>query len=128
MMLAVQLAEAARVEPQLVEETAKSLASVPETPALLRVTEPEVPFVTVTICALLDEPVATLPKDKLVGVKVTLPEDPPAPRPETATCCGLFPALSVKLSVAVRVPEAVGLNRIVTVQLADAASVEPQVC
>lgn len=126
-MFAVQLAEVARVDPQLVEETAKSEASVPEMPALLRVMEPEVLFVTVMICALLDEPVATLPKDKVAGNTVTLPDDPPAPRPETATCCGLLPALSVKLSVAVRVPEAVGLNRMVAVQLDPVARLEPQV-
>lgn len=66
-------------------------------------------------------------KDRLPGAAVMLPEAPPVPSPVTATCCGLFPALSVKLRVAVRVPEAVGLNRIVTVQLADAARVEPQV-
>jgi len=67
-------------------------------------------------------------KDKLVGDTVTLPDDPPVPSPVTATCCGLLPALSVKLRVAVRVPEAVGLKRIVTVQLAEAARVEAQVC
>ena len=127
-MLAVQLAEAARVDPQLVEETAKSEALVPVMPALLRLMELEEPFVTVMVCALLDEPVATLPNDKVVGARVTLPDDPPVPTPESATCCGLLPALSVKLRVAVRVPETVGLNRIVTVQLAEAARVEPQVC
>lgn len=67
-------------------------------------------------------------KDKLPGDTVTLPDDPPVATPETATCCGLLPALSVKLRAAVRVPEAVGLKRMVTVQLADAAKVEPQVC
>lgn len=58
---------------------------------------------------------------------MTLPV-PPVPNPLRATCCGLLPALSVKVRVAVRVPETVGLKRMVTVQLADAASVEPQVC
>lgn len=67
-------------------------------------------------------------KDKLDGDTVTLPEAPPVPTPETVTCCGLLPALSVKSRVAVRVPDAVGLKRMVTVQLADAAKVEPQVC
>lgn len=66
-------------------------------------------------------------KVKVVGDAVTLPV-PPVPTPDTATCCGLFPALSVKLRVAVRVPEEVGLNRMVTVQLAEGARVEPQVC
>lgn len=67
-------------------------------------------------------------KVKLPGDTVTLPEEPPVPMPETATCCGLLPAPSVKLRVAVRDPEAVGLNRMVTVQLADAAKVDAQVC
>ena len=49
------------------------------------------------------------------------------PVPETATCCGLLLALSVKLSVAVRVPEVVGLKMMLAVQLAEAARVEPQV-
>lgn len=56
---------------------------------------------------------------------MTLPEA--APRPVRATCCGLLPALSVKFNVAVRVPDVVGLKMILAVQLAEAASVEPQV-
>lgn len=70
----------------------------------------------------------TLPNEILVGLVLTVPEpEPPVPVPETATCCGLLGSLSVKVSVAVRVPAMVGLKRIVTVQLEDAARLEPQV-
>jgi hypothetical protein len=48
-MEAVQLADAPRDEPQVVDETAKSLALVPEIPAALRVTELVVPLVTVMV-------------------------------------------------------------------------------
>lgn len=48
-MLEVQLAEAARLDPQVVEATEKSPAFVPEIPALLRVTELEVLLLTVMI-------------------------------------------------------------------------------
>lgn len=85
-MLAVQLADAARVDPQLVAETTKSEASVPEMPALLSVTELEVLLVIVMVCALLAEPVATVPKLRLPGDAVTLPEDPLAPVPVRETC------------------------------------------
>lgn len=125
--LAVQLAEAARLDPQVVEEMAKSPASVPEIAAPLRLMAEEVPFVTVTVCEALAPPMPTLPKDKLDGVAVAVPGESLAPRPETETSCGLPLALSVKVSAAVRVPEVVGLKRMVTVQLAEAASVEPQV-
>lgn len=66
-----------------------------------------------------------LPKLKLDGMAVTAPGA--TPRPDTATCCGLPDASSVKANVAVRVPEAVGLKRMVVVQLDPAARVEPQV-
>lgn len=48
-MLEVQLAEAARLDPQVVEAMEKSPAFVPEIPALLRVTELEVPLLTVMV-------------------------------------------------------------------------------
>ena len=49
------------------------------------------------------------------------------PLPESATTCGLFAAESVKLRVALRVPQAVGLNTTEATQLADAARLVPQV-
>ena len=69
------------------------------------------------------DPTAVLAKVRLPG----LAETPLAPRPETATVCGLLPSESLKLSVAVRVPVAVGPKMILAVQLAPAASVEPHV-
>ncbi|HEX5235717.1 MAG TPA: hypothetical protein VFW25_10350 [Silvibacterium sp.] len=120
-----QLADAARLEPQVLEVTVKSPAFAPEMPAPLNVTANGVVFETVTTCEALDEPSFVLPKSKLAGEAATLPVD--VPRPERDTCCGLFDAVSVTASVAVRVPEVVGLKSTVTVQLADAARLEPQV-
>lgn len=121
----VQLAEAASVEPQVVEETAKSPALVPETAAPLSVTELDVLLVRETDCAPLVPPTLMLPKAKLDGEADTLPEA--TPRPESATSCGLPVALSLKAKAAVRLPAADGWKRIVTAQLADAASVVPHV-
>jgi len=47
--------------------------------------------------------------------------------PLSVTFCGLPLALSVMLSAAVRVPDAVGLKVTLTVQLAPAANELPQV-
>lgn len=59
---------------------------------------------------------------------LTVPDpEPPVPVPETGTCCGLLGSLSVKTRVAVRVPARVGLNKRLTVQLEEAARLEPQV-
>jgi hypothetical protein len=93
---AEQLAEAPRVEPQVVEVTEKSAALVPAMDPALRLTELEVPFETVMVCDALVDPVLMLPKDKLEGEAVTVVvELPPLPIPESETCCGLFPSLSV---------------------------------
>lgn len=121
---AEQLADAARLEPQVVEEMAKSPALVPEIAAPLSVTELDVLLVMEMDCAPLVPPTLMLPKDRLDGKAVTVPDA--TPRPESATSCGLPVASSVKAKVAVRLPAAVGLNRIVTAQLDDAASVVPQ--
>src|SRR6266568_3815869 len=50
-----------------------------------------------------------------------------APEPESATVCGLLLAESANASVAVRVPDTVGLNTTLTEQLAAAARLVPQV-
>lgn len=127
-MFAVQLADAGRLDAQLVEEMAKSPAFAPEMDEALNVTALAVLLVTVMLCVPLETPTMMLPNDRPDGDAVTLPEEPPEPVPERATCCGLLAALSVKVRFAVRVPEVVGLKRTVTVQLAVAAKVEPQVC
>lgn len=50
-----------------------------------------------------------------------------APIPVRATDCGLLLSLSVKSRVAVSVPVVAGAKAMLTVQLAEAASVDPQV-
>lgn len=77
---------------------------------------------TLTLAQLMDagERLAVLPE-------VEPPELESVPRPDSAICCGLLPELSVKFKLAVLVPAAVGLNRTVTVQLAEEGRDEPQV-
>ena len=89
-ILAVQLANAARLDPQVVEVTAKTAGFAPEIHPELRVTEFAVPFETVMVRDALLEPALTLPKDRLLGVALTL-----VPSPDRGTCCGLLDALSV---------------------------------
>jgi hypothetical protein len=50
----------------------------------------------------------------------------PVPVPVIGTVCGLFAALSVRMNVAERVPDAVGENVIETLQLVPGASVRPE--
>jgi hypothetical protein len=66
------------------------------------------------------------PNAKLDGLAATIPVAA-IPNPESGTFCGLLPAESLKLRVAVRVPVAVGLKRIATVQVALAAKLNPHV-
>jgi hypothetical protein len=58
----------------------------------------------------------------LVGLTETM-----VPVPERARLCGLFAALSVKVSVAARAPAACGVKRTLTVHVEFTASVVPQV-
>lgn len=51
-----------------------------------------------------------------------------APVPESVTFCGLPEAVSVTLNAAGRAPFTVGLKVTLIVQLAPAASEDPQVC
>ena len=125
-IVAVQLADAARLEPHVLLEIEKSEALGPEIAMLLTVMEAAVPLFKVAVSDVPPELRSTLPKERLDGLAVTPPVEP-VPIPESALVCGVFVAVSLKLRVAVREPEAVGLNRMVAVQLADAASVEPHV-
>ena len=50
----------------------------------------------------------------------------PMPVPLIGTVCGLLPALSVRMNVADRAPDAVGENVIETLQLVPTASVRPE--
>ena len=74
-------------------------------------------LVSVTVCAGLPLPMATVPKFRLAGESLAV-----VPIPARLTFCGLPAALSVMLSTAVRVPDAVGLNVTLMLQLARAAS------
>lgn len=86
------------------------------------------PFVSVTVLAAPLLPTATEAQLKVEGLTEALPPvAPPVPNPESATVCGLGLALSLKFKIAVRVPLTVGANKTLTVQLAAAASVAPQV-
>jgi hypothetical protein len=124
--LAVQLVAAARLVPQVLLEMVKSPASVPVIATLLIVIEAALPLVNVDGCAALLEPIAVLAKESSDGLIVTLPVVP-VPVPESATVCGLPLPVSVKFKVAVRLPVALGPNKILTVQSADAARLVPQV-
>ena len=89
-------------------------------PVIVNVVVPT--FVNVTVLAALVIPTVTEPKLTLVGDSFAV-----VPIPLSGTFCGLPAALSVMLKAAVRVPEAVGLNLMLIVQLAPAASVLTQV-
>ena len=64
-----------------------------------------------------------LPKETAGGVKLTAGA---VPVPERLAVCGVLVALSVTVSVAERVPPAVGVNVTLMVQLELAASEVPQ--
>lgn len=125
-MLALQLAEAASVDPHVVEATAKLLAVAPVMPGELRVTRPEVPFETEMVWDPLVAPSFTLPKGRLPGDTVTVPE-PAIPVPDRATDSGVALLLLVMFQAAVSTPGVVGSNTMLAVQLADAARVDPHV-
>lgn len=122
-----QLADAATVEPQALAKMRKSPGLVPESETLLTVIEELVPLVSVDDCTELVEPTFTEPNEREVGLTVALPLVPPGANPDSATDCGEFVAESLKLSVAVRVPLAIGAKAMLAVQLAEAARLVPHV-
>jgi hypothetical protein len=122
----LQLAEAARLVPQVLLEMRKSPGSVPVMATLLIVMDELDPFLSVAVCVVLVDPIFTEPYENEVGLMVTVPPEP-VPVPDNAAVCGVFVAESLKLSVAVRVPLTVGAKIMLAEQLADAASVVPQV-
>ena len=89
-------------------------------PVMLKLVVPT--FVNVTVLAPLVVPIATVPKFKLAGESFAV-----VPIPLRLTFCGLPAALSPTLSAALRVPDPVGLNVTVMLQLAPAANELPQV-
>jgi hypothetical protein len=123
---AVQLADAASVLPQVLLDMAKSAAFVPEIATLLMVIDDVSPFFRVADCAAVVEPTVVLAKVSEAGLADTVPLVE-VPVPVKATFCGLPLPESLKLSVAARAPVAVGAKTIFAVQLAEAASDDPQV-
>jgi hypothetical protein len=115
----VHEAPTASVEPQVVVRL-KLDAFVPVIviPEIVIAHVPE--FVNVTVRALLVVLTRWRPKDSDVGDSVATGL---LPVPDNETVCGLPAALSVMLSVAARVPTAVGVNVTLMVQLDPAATV-----
>jgi hypothetical protein len=83
--------------------------------------EPPV-FVTVTVCAALLVLIVWFPNARLVGLTCTTCT---MPVPESGTVW--VPALSAMVSVLVRAPVPPGANCTLTVQLAPAPKLDPQV-
>jgi hypothetical protein len=121
----VQLTDAARLVAHVLLEIEKSAALVPEMDTLVMVIEDVPPFLREAVWATAVEPTLIEPKVSDVGLTVTVPGTTPVP--DSATDCGLLLAESVKRSVAVRVPAALGLNTTLAVQLPEAARLVPHV-
>ena len=79
----------------------------------------------ITVCAVLVISTGWLEKSRLLGEKLT-PLVVLAPVPERLTAWGLPVALSVKAIFAARLPLTEGLNVTLMVQLAPAATLDPQ--
>ena len=124
--LTEQLADAARLVPQVMLLMAKSPALLPPSVMPLMVMDDFVPLLRVVDWAALVDPTAVAGKPIAVGDTVTLPLEVLPPVPDNVTFCGLLLAESVIVSVAERVPVAVGLNSRDTPQLAEAPRLEPQ--
>ena len=82
-------------------------------------------LVNVTVCAVLVEPSVSAANVKLVGESVTAGAGV-VPVPLSETVCDEPLALSVTVSVPVRVPLAVGVKVTEMMQLAPPATLEPQ--
>ena len=120
--LIVQDADAANVAPQ-VDDMEKSPLGVID--VMLSVAFPV--FCRVTGCEELVVPTVVLPNVKLLGLIVAIGAAGAVPVPVKETVWGLPEALSVNDSVPDLAPVAVGVNVTVTVQVAFAAKVAPQV-
>ena len=123
-MFTVQLPEPARVAPHVLLEMAKSAAPVPEIMMLLMLRAVEPPLLSVTDCGELVEPMIVAVNVRLAGVTLALGR---LPVPDSSTVCGLFAAESTNVRMAVRGPAAEGVNKMVTVQLAETARLVPHV-
>ena len=83
-------------------------------------------FFKVTACDALEVVRDWLAKDTLKGLTEAIGAAAGEPVPVRFTVCGLFQALSLTVSVPLRVPEAVGVNVTLMVQLELAAKVAGQ--
>lgn len=109
---------AAREFPQLfVSEKSPGSRPVIVMPVIVRVAFPA--LLRVNFCALLVDPTLTFPKERVLGDNVTVAA---MPVPLRDAVCGLPLALSAMLTVAVRVPVAVGLKVTLTWQLPPATT------
>jgi hypothetical protein len=116
--LILQLVLAARLAPQVVEETLKS--PVVEITMLVSVTL--CLLVRVNVFGRLVVPTVVPGNVTLAGANVT----GSTPVPDSGTVCGLPGALSVIVRFPVRSPSWVGVNVTLITQFAPAASVAPQ--
>jgi hypothetical protein len=105
-------------DPQVLLATAKSPVAI----GVETVREVFRWFVSVTVCGALVVPSSWLAKTKTAGETVT----GEAPVPVRLTVWGLLAALSLKVSVPVRAPMAVGENVTATEHVAPAATLVPQ--
>ncbi len=122
----VQLAEAARLDAHVLVEMLKSPGFAPPMAMLLIVIVALPVFFSVVVCDALEVPTFTLPYARLEGLTVALFVDV-EPVPDSVAVCGLLLVVSEMVRVAERAPVVPGLNTTVTVQLAEAARLAPQV-
>jgi hypothetical protein len=101
----------------------KSPPLAPVIMMLLRVSVAVPVFLSVTALAALLVPTAWLENARLVGARVTADW---SPVPVSVIVCGLPDALSVTVTVPVRVPVVVGVKVTLMVQFAPAAKLAPQ--
>jgi len=84
------------------------------------------PFLSVTVCVVADVPSGTSPKLTVNGERVAEGAEL-LPVPLRATDCGVPAALSATVRLAERLPVVVGVSVTLMIQLAPAATLEPQV-
>src|SRR5580698_259575 len=119
-----QFAPPATEAPQVLVTT-KSPALAPDTAMLDTVNAAPPLLVSVTDCPALVEP-TTWPLKVMVGAERFAVAARTA-LPVNAIDCGLLAASSVSVTAATRAPEALGVNVTLTAQVAEIASVAPQV-
>ena len=120
----VQLDEGARLAPQVLLAMAKSPGFAPEKARSVIVIALAPLLVSVRDWGVLVDPAAVAEKVRLPGANTALVSEPV---PDNPTVWGLFPAASVNVRVAARDPLALGVNVMLTVQVAEPARLVPQV-